>query len=82
MYFQFKEINIWPSRESETVQQHTPEGFAKMSANTRVILDATEILIAKPTDVLAQSCTFSTYKNRNTLKTMVGCTPRALIIYR
>ena len=79
MYYQFKEINIWPSHS--TVQQHMPEGFARMFGNTRVILDATEIPIAKPTDVRAQSCTFSTYKNRNTLKTMVGCTPRGLTCY-
>jgi hypothetical protein len=28
-----------------------------------------------------QSATFSTYKNMNTLKTLVGCTPRGLVSY-
>lgn len=79
LYFQLREINIWPSRE--VVQQHMPEGFARLFGNTRVILDATEIPIAKPADVNAQSSTFSTYKNRNTLKTMIGCTPRGLISF-
>jgi len=46
-----------------------------------VILDATEIPITKPRDVNAQSSTFSSYKNRNTLKTMVGCTPRGLVSF-
>ena len=58
-----------------------PEGFGRLFGSTRVILDATEIPIAKPTDVNAQSTTFSTYKNKNTLKTMIGCTPRGLVSF-
>ncbi|XP_041355304.1 uncharacterized protein LOC121372935 [Gigantopelta aegis] len=58
-----------------------PEDFKKQFPSTRVILDATEIPIQKPSNVQAQSATFSTYKNKNTLKTMIGCTPRGLISY-
>lgn len=79
LYFQLKEINTWPSRS--VVQQHMPDNFGNLFGQTRVILDATEIPIAKPTNVNAQSSTFSTYKNRNTLKTMVGCTPRGLVSF-
>jgi len=79
LYFQLKEINTWPSKK--IVQQHMPDSFGQMFGNTRVILDATEVPIAKPKDVNAQSSSFSTYKNRNTLKTMIGCTPRGLISF-
>lgn len=46
-----------------------------------MILDATEVPIQKLSQVNSQSATFSTYKNRNTLKTMIGCTPRGLVSY-
>jgi hypothetical protein len=58
-----------------------PEDFGKKFPSTRVILDATEIPINKPSNVRAQSATFSTYKNKNTLKIMIGCTPRGLVSY-
>ena len=79
LYFQLKEIDFWPSKE--LVQEYMPEDFGKKFGATRVILDATEIPIMKPSNVISQSVTFSTYKNKNTLKTMVGCTPRGLISY-
>lgn len=77
MYFQLKDIDIWPSKS--VVQEHFPQHFKKMFGNTRVILDATEIPIQKPSDVNAQSCTFSAYKIKNTLKTVIGCTPHGLV---
>ena len=77
MYFQFKEVDVWPSRK--VVTQHMPSGFRDMFPNTRVILDATEIPINKPSNVNAQCETYSTYKNRNTLKTMIGITPNGSV---
>ena len=79
LYFQLKEIDFWPSRD--IVQSTMPKGFKKDFASTRVILDATEIPIQKPGRVDDQSLTFSSYKNRNTLKTIIGCTPRGLVSY-
>jgi hypothetical protein len=58
MYFQLKEINWWP-RRSET-SAYMPEDFKRKFPSTRVILDATEIPIQKPSNVDAQSATFST----------------------
>ena len=77
MYYQFKEIPLWASRD--TIQQHMPSGFKQFFPNTRVILDATEIPIMKPSNVNAQSKTYSTDKNRNTLKTMIGITPMGAV---
>ena len=79
LYFQLKELNIWPSQE--IIKTHMPSNFGKQFPNTRVILDATEVPIHKPTDITSQTATFSTYKNRNTLKTVVGCSPRGLVTY-
>ena len=77
MYFQLKELNIWPERE--IIDQSMPDNFKKLFKSTRVILDATEVPIHKPKNVNAQSSTFSSYKNKNTLKTMIGCTPRGVV---
>ena len=77
MYYQFKEIPLWPSKD--TVQQHMPAGFNALFPTTRVILDATETPISKPSNVNAQSETYSSYKNRNTLKTMIGITPMGAV---
>jgi hypothetical protein len=79
MYCQLKELNIWPSRRS--VQQHMPQHFGKLFPSTRVILDATECPIIKSKNVASQSATFSHYKNKNTVKTVIGCTPRGAISF-
>ncbi|XP_056006770.1 uncharacterized protein LOC125657786 [Ostrea edulis] len=74
-----KEMNIWPSQE--TVQDCMPSNFAEKFANTMVILDATEISVEKPSDVNAQSITWSNYKHSNTIKAMIGVTPRGAVSY-
>ena len=55
-----------------------PEDFKRKFPATRVILDATEIPVQKPSDIV-QSATFSTYKHKNTLKTMIGISPNGLV---
>ncbi|XP_074656695.1 uncharacterized protein LOC141909910 [Tubulanus polymorphus] len=79
MYYQFKELDIWPSKDN--IVNYMPKNFGKQFGKTRVILDATEIPIAKPSNVTAQSATFSTYKNKKTLKTMIGITPHGMVSY-
>ncbi|CAC5380160.1 unnamed protein product [Mytilus coruscus] len=72
-------INIWPSRD--IVTDYMPDDFKYKFATTRVILDATETPIQKPSHVDAQSVTWSSYKHKNTIKTMIGCTPRGTVSY-
>ncbi|XP_076073051.1 uncharacterized protein LOC143044775 [Mytilus galloprovincialis] len=79
LYFQLKDLDIWPSRQ--VVDEFMPVDFGRKFPTTRVILDATEIPIQKPSDVNNQSVTWSSYKHRNTIKTMVGCTPRGAVSY-
>ena len=46
-----------------------------------MIVDATEVKIEKPSNVRDQSATWSTYKNANTLKTLVGISPRGAVTF-
>ena len=48
---------------------------------TRVVLDATEICVEKPSLPNVQHMTFSTYKNHNTYKALVGISPSGAIIF-
>ena len=61
--------------------QYMPLSFGQMFPSTRVILDATECVMNKPSHVAVQSSTFSSYKNKNTVKTMIGCTPRGAVCF-
>ena len=79
LYCQWKEVDIWPSRD--LVTYFMPLDFAKKFPSTRIILDGMECPIQKPKCPLAQQATFSTYKNRNTVKSVVGCSPGGLVTH-
>ena len=74
MYYQWKELKIWSSRQ--LIDDFMPSDFQAKYPSTRVIIDGTEIPIQKPSSPEDQSATWSSYKNRNTLKVMVGISPR------
>ena len=76
MSVQWQEINLWPDRE--TVQYFAPSEFRGKISKTRVILDGLEIPGKKPSNPAAQQTTFSSYKNGNTAKSVVGVTPGGL----
>ncbi|XP_071627298.1 uncharacterized protein [Temnothorax longispinosus] len=77
MYCQWSEIDIWPSKD--LIMYYMPSGFKQMYPSTRVIVDGTEFPIAAPTNSTFKQATFSTYKNKTTLKVLVGATPSGLI---
>jgi hypothetical protein len=79
MFHHFQDYNMWISRD--VVDLHMPEDFQKKFPKTRVIIDGTEIPITKPAKVKDQAASFSTYKNRNTLKALVGISPNGLVTY-
>ena len=62
----------WPSHEEGKHQ--FPKSFKKYP-DTRVIIDATEFFIEKPTSACAQKATWSDYKHHNTVKLLVGMAP-------
>ena len=76
---QWSEVKIWPDKD--LVQFNTPNDFKQKFPTTRLIIDGTEIPIQKPSNPKAQRSTFSSYKNRNTVKVLVGSTPGGLISY-
>lgn len=79
MYRLLKKLPIWPSRK--VVSDTMPDDFKKLFPTTRVIIDSTEIPIEKPSNIQAQQETFSTYKNRNTIKVLIGITPKGAVSF-
>ena len=78
MYYKFKEVSIWPTREQ--VNATMPASFSEYPT-TRIVIDATEIFIEQPSSPVAQQQTFSSYKNHNTLKVLIGITPSGAISF-
>ena len=79
LYHTFKEINIWPSRA--LIDTYMPKEFKERFPSTRVIIDATEFPLEKPSNPDVQAATWSNYKNRNTLKLLVGVSPNGVITF-
>jgi hypothetical protein len=75
----FKEVPLWPTREH--VNSLMPTCFKEDYPSTRCIIDATEIYIQQPSSPIAQQLTFSSYKNHNTLKGIVGITPSGAVCF-
>ena len=78
-YSKFKEIPIWPSRS--VVDCNMPLIFQDLYPLTQCIIDATEVFIQKPQNPSAQQLTFSSYKNHNTFKALIGITPSGAICF-
>ncbi|XP_062610837.1 uncharacterized protein LOC134272644 [Saccostrea cucullata] len=76
---QWQEIDIWPTKY--LVKYYCPSDFKTKFPNTRVIIDGTECPIKRPKLPKPQQATYSTYKNRNTVKVLVGATPGGLTSY-
>lgn len=76
---QWREVNMFPDRH--IVRFFSPRGFKAKFPSTRIIIDGTECPVMKPKSPIAQQATFSTYKNRNTIKLLVGATPGGLVNY-
>lgn len=76
---QWRELNIWPSRE--LINFFMPADFKALFPSTRVIVDGLECPIKKPKDAISQQVTFSQYKNRNTVKALVGASPGGLVTF-
>ena len=79
MFYQWSEIDMWPDKE--IVNFYAPLDFKQKFPSTRLIIDGTECPIKKPKGPTSQQATFSTYKNRNTVKALIGCTPSGLVSY-
>ncbi|GLV38578.1 hypothetical protein CBL_21400 [Carabus blaptoides fortunei] len=56
-----------------------PVPFRARYANVQSIIDCLEIQVQKPNDPIKQALTWSEYKNCNTLKHLVSCTPNGIV---
>ncbi len=79
LYLQFKEIDLWPSKDVKL--SYMPKSFKDQYPSTRVIIDATEIYVEQPRLPELQQMTFSNYKNDNTYKALIGISPSGAIIF-
>ena len=52
-----------------------------MFPTTRITLDGIEIPVKKPSNPRLQQLTWSSYKNRNTVKSVPGVTPGGLVLW-
>ena len=77
MYHRFKKVDIWSTREQALT--NLPEKVREFCPTLRCIIDATEIYIEQPKNPEAQQLTFSTYKNHNTLKSLIGINGNGVI---
>nr|XP_054926187.1 uncharacterized protein LOC129384616 [Dermacentor andersoni] len=73
------QIPMWPSRN--TVDQFMPDNFKELYPSTRILLDCTEMFIENPSDYSTQSDTFSSYKEHNTAKGLIGITPNGFVSF-
>ena len=71
---------IWPDRED--LWRTMPNCFKLAFKNrTTIIIDCFEIFIERPSNLVARSQTYSTYKNHNTIKVLIGITPQATVSF-
>ena len=58
-----------------------PIVFRKHFPNCVVIIDCFEIFLERPTHLLAQAQTYSSYKHHNTVKYLIGITPQGTVSF-
>ena len=58
-----------------------PAEFRKMFPKCAIIIDCFEVLIERPTSLMARAQTWSNYKKSNTVKFLIRMTPRGTIGY-
>ena len=79
MYQQLREIDWFPCKEQ--ILLTLPSAFREKYPTTVAIIDASEVFIETPSDLMLQSTSWSSYKHHNTLKFLVACTPNGAICY-
>ena len=58
-----------------------PYGFREKYPTTFAFIDGSEIFLETPNDLHLQSSTWSSYKQHNTAKFLVACTPNGAVSY-
>lgn len=79
LYHHLKEISWMPSVDQ--VRATLPYAFNDKYPTTYTIVDGSEVFIEKPSDLHLQSSTWSNYKQHNTAKFLLACTPNGAVMY-
>ena len=79
LYHELSEINWFPSKEQ--IAGTLQFAFRERYPTTVSIIDASEIFVETPSDLVLQSTAWSSYKHHNTFKFLVSCTPNGAIFY-
>ena len=79
MYARLKPLLLWPDRD--IFRQTMPMDFRKHCPTCAVIINCFEIFIERPSNVLARTQTFSSYKHHNTVKYLIGITPQGTVCF-
>eukprot|EP00117_Sycon_ciliatum_P049617 scpid37663/ scgid0607/ len=72
---------LFPFPSRQLVDKFMPPCFKSKFPQTRIIIDCLEIQMERPTSLLNQSITYSSYKSRNTMKVLVGVSPAGLVTF-
>lgn len=75
---ELRHLTTFPTQAD--IRPHLPKSFEDFPG-TRLVIDATEVRIQRPSSMNAQRQTFSPYKHYNTYKVLVGSTPDGYIAY-
>lgn len=80
LYTQLGGLVKWPTREE--LRRTMPVCFMEhFGNNVTVILDCFEVSIDRPTSLLAQAKTWSSYRHHNTVKFLMGVAPQGRFIH-
>lgn len=67
--------------EPKQIKENLPLIFKIRYSDVQMIIDCFEIQISKPSNPLKQAQTWSQYKNCNTVKYLIGCTPNGFVSF-
>ena len=70
LYIRLSSLKIWPHRR--IIIDKMSKKFKNCYPNTIIIIDTTEIKIKCPSSLALQSQSYSNYKSKNTLKSLIG----------
>lgn len=79
LHLQFKQIPLLPPKA--LILSNMPKGFKEKYPSTRVIIDATEVFVEQPALPELQQLTFSSYKNHNTYKGLIGISASGAVTF-
>ena len=79
MYTSMGFLIHWPDREQ--LRLTLPTSFKPKFSACAVIIDCFEVFIDRPSDLLARTQTWSSYKHHNTAKFLIGVTPQGTVSF-